>query len=538
MVLIRKPPKILIIDDDPSLCRIFERFLTANGYAVRGLYESKEGLFLTRSQFFNVVILDICLPEENGLSLLSKIRNISSDTEIIMITGNWDTETAIQSFQLGAYDYLKKPIELGHLLQIVKRALEKQALEYEKKYLIAEINFKNMLLEKQKDLLEHKVIENDQRIRRLIRRGLYSEKLFEKMAESLPLGVIVIGREGQFLICNEVQETFSGVSRGSLSGKNFFHDPLPSGLKPWEELLRKVSISKSYEIKVVDQRPEKERILSITLSSLTDDRGNSTGFIFLTADITVEKKREEQIIQTEKMSAIGQLAADLAHQIRNPLGIVGSAAQFCIEKTQGKGGLNGLEKHFEIIYRNVQNANKIISDLLGFARPKLLEFKVNDVNQILEEVFSLIKTDFNKNRIRLLKRMNRDLPAIICDRESMKQVFLNLLMNSRQAMPRGGVISVSTGYHVEDQFVEIVIEDTGQGIHKEHLSNIFNPYFTTKEKGTGLGLSIAHRIIAEHEGRIFPESKEGKGTRMTVTLPVKSLDSETRRGENEQNSYR
>lgn len=517
-----KPPKILVIDDDQPICRVFKDFLSTSGFDVITSNRGSEGLFLARSRFFNLVILDIYLPEMDGLSLLRRIKKTSPDTEIIMITGKWDTETAIQSFKLGADDYLKKPVDLGHLLQSVKKALEKQALKFEKRYLTAEVNFKKILLERQATLLEHKAIENDQRIGRLIRRGLYTEKLFEKMAESLPLGVMVVGRDGEFITCNEVQETFSEVSKGTVSGKNLIQDLPPLGLKPWQEMLRDFLSTKRYEVKIVDQRPEKERILSITLSSLADNRGDPDSFIFLTADITAEKKREEQNIQTEKMIAIGQLAADLAHQIRNPLGIIGSAAQFCIEKTQGKGGSNGLEKHFEIIYRNVQNANKIISDLLDFARPKLLEFRMNDVNQILEEVLSLIRTEFNKTRIRLLKKLNRDIPAIICDKESLKQVFLNLVMNSRQSMPKGGVLSISTEYNARDQFVEILIEDTGEGIPKEHLPNIFNPYFTTKEKGTGLGLSIAHRIITEHDGRIFPESGEGRGTRMTVTLPVKS----------------
>jgi PAS domain S-box-containing protein len=537
MMLLKKLPKILIIDDDPSLCRIFERFLTTNGYEVLISNDSQEGLFLMRSEFFNLIILDICLPEIDGLSLLSKIKKYSPDTEVIMITGHWDIESAVQSFKLGAHDYLTKPIALNLLSQVVKKALEKQDLLFEKRHLIAEINFKNILLEKEEDLLEGKVIENDQRIFRLIKQGLFTKKLLEKMIESLPLGAMVIDRDGRILMCNKVQEMFSGLSRDSLLGKNLFQDPLPADLKPWQEMAKDFLSSRFYEIKVFDQRSEKDRILSITLSSLVDERGDSTSFIFLSADITNEKRREEQIIQSEKMTAIGQLATNLAHQIRNPLAIIGSATQYCIEK---EGGENGLKKYFKIIYRNVQNANKIISELLDFAKPKLLELKQNDINQILIELYRLIKVDFLKNRIRILRRFDRYLPKILCDKESLKQVFFNLFMNSKQAMPKGGVISIITKYNSRDQMVEIIIKDTGKGIGKKYMPNIFNPYFTTKERGTGLGLSIAHRIITDHHGKILSESEEGKGTKMTIILPIQSanLGPQGLRRENEQNSYR
>ena len=363
-----KTSKILIIDDDPSICEMFECFLTTHGYEVLTSNDGQEALFLSRSEFFNLVILDIHLPGIDGLFLLSKIKSFSPDTEVIMVTGYWNIETAVQSFKLGAYDYLTKPIELDLLFQVVKKALEKETLEFEKRHLIAEIEFKNILLERQRDLLEGKLIEDDQRIFRLIKQELFTRKLFEKVIEGLPLGVMVIDKEGRVLMCNKVQEMFSGLSRDSLLGKSLFQDHLPIDLKPWQEMVKNFLNNKFYEVKVVDQRTEKNRILSITLSSLVNEKGSPTNFIFFCADITNEKRIEEQIIQSEKITAIGQLATNIAHQIRNPLAIIGSATQYCMEK---RGSENGLKKYFKIIYRNVQNADKIISELLDFAKPKL-----------------------------------------------------------------------------------------------------------------------------------------------------------------------
>ncbi len=535
-----KPPKILISGNDPSLIKALRHSLSTEGCKsqISISRDGQEGLFLSRSEFFNVIVLAASSPQIDGLSLLSKIKNFSSMTEIIIIADHWNAEAAAQSFELGAHDYLISPVDPTSLLQVVKKALDKQALGFENRRLIAEIKFKDMLLEEQRDLLEHKLIENDQRIYRLINQEIFAKRLFEKVIQSLPFGAMVIDKEGRVVMCNSVQETFSGLPRDSLLGKNIFQESLSEGLKPWREMARDFLSKKSYEVKVVDQRLEKDRILSITLSSLINIKESTRMFIFLTTDITNQKRIEEQIIQSEKMTAIGQLATNLAHQIRNPLAIIGSATQCCIEKGES---INGFKKHFEIIYRNVQNANTIITDLLDFAKPKILEFRENDINQILIELYRLIKVDFSKNRIRILRRFDRYLPKILCDEESLKQAFFNLLMNSKQAIPNGGAISIITSHEVNDPMVSIVIKDTGKGIPKKQIPNIFNPYFTTKEKGTGLGLSIVHRIITDHHGKIVAESKDEKGTKITITLPSQSRNQDLR-GQNERdnapNSYR
>jgi PAS domain S-box-containing protein len=516
-MLMEKPVKILIIDDDASVCEMLKRLFTTVGYEVSTVNDSHEGLFLSRCQFFNVILLDLQLQGMDGLSLLAKVKNFSPDTEVIMITGHWSIENSILSFESGAYDYLLKPIDANYLVQVVKKAVEKQRLELGKKYLTAEIEFKKLLLEEQKILLEEKLIEDDQSIYQLVKEETDLKNLLGEMIESLPLGVMVVDKEGQIRMCNRVQEIFSGLSKDLLSGKNLFQDPLPEELEPLREMGKNFLNSGSYEVKVFDHRPQKDIVLAITISSLVDETGNSKGFIFLSANITNEKKNEKEIIQAEKMTAIGQLVTSLAHQIRNPLAIIMSATQHCLEK-DGNG--NGLRKYYEIIYKNTLNANKTISDLLDFAKPKPLELRKHDINRILEEICRLIRIDFSKNRVKILRRFDRDLPKILCDKESLKQVFFNLLMNSKQAMPGRGCISITTSYNPADEMIHIIIEDTGHGIPKKHLPRIFDPYFSTKEKGTGLGLPIVHRIISDHHGSIIPESYEGEGTKMTITLPI------------------
>jgi len=513
---VQKPLKILIIDDDPAVCGLFEQALSREGYGVSSVTDGHDSFFFVRSQFFNVVILDIYLGKEiDGLSLLKKIKEYSPDTEVVMMTGASEIESALSAFKSGAYDYLKKPIDIGHLLQVVHKAAEKQSLEFERRRLITEVKFQALLLERKNELLEKKLLEDDARIFRLVKRGTFIQKLFEQMTETLPLGIMVADKEGKVLMCNKAHETFWGVSKDCPVGKNLFQDPLRDDLHVWRRMGKEFLSAGTHAIEIVDERPAKQRILSVTLSTPVEEARTSWGFIFVTADITKEKRMEEQSAQTEKMTAIGQLVASLAHQIRNPLAIILSAIQHCLET-----GDEGSKKYYEIVYRSVQNANKIISDLLDFAKPKPLEMKKHDINRLLEDICRLIRVDFSKGRIRILKRFDRGIPKVLCDRESLRQVFFNLLMNSKQAMPGGGCVSLTTLHNTDDQTVHIVVHDTGNGIPREHLPRIFDPYFTTKEKGTGLGLSIVHRIISDHGGEILPESKEGEGTKMNIILPT------------------
>ena len=227
----------------------------------------------------------------------------------------------------------------------------------------------------------------------------------------------------------------------------------------------------------------------------------------------VESQR--QLRNSEKLTAVSHLAAGLAHELGNALGIIGGSVQVLL----GKGGECWREgrEYLEAIHRNVAAADRTIRDLLDFARPREPCWKVMDVTEPLDRVRLLLKGEFAKRGVEVVTRYAPGPLRIQGDQEQLEHVFLNLLLNAMQAMEAGGTITLAA---VSDppQWIRVDVTDTGRGIPREHLDQIFDPFFTTRGMGTGLGLSIVHRYVDAHHGRLTIESQEGKGTRVTVFL--------------------
>ncbi len=232
-----------------------------------------------------------------------------------------------------------------------------------------------------------------------------------------------------------------------------------------------------------------------------------------TADL---RKAEAQLIRSEKLAALGQLAAGIAHEIRNPLTsiniLIHSLAESFTSETPHREDLGVVEEE-------IHRINEIIDQFLRFAKPAPPLFEETDVLPIFEETLQLLRPQMERQRISVQKKF-QSLPPVIIDREQMKQVILNLLMNAIQAMPMGGRLELSGQLSGDPHWIQFSIKDSGIGIPPEDMDKLFDPFFSTKEGGVGLGLSIAHRIIDQHHGKIEVESTSGKETLFTLWLPI------------------
>ncbi len=232
-----------------------------------------------------------------------------------------------------------------------------------------------------------------------------------------------------------------------------------------------------------------------------------------TADL---RKAEAQLIRSEKLAALGQLAAGIAHEIRNPLTsiniLIHSLAESFPSETPHREDLSVVEEE-------IHRINEIIDQFLRFAKPAPPLFEKTDVLPIFEETLQLLRPQIERQRISVQKKF-QILPSITIDKEQMKQVILNLLMNAIQAMPAGGKLELSGQLSGDPHWIQFSIKDSGIGIPPEDMDKLFDPFFSTKEGGVGLGLSIAHRIIDQHHGKIEVESTSGKETLFTLWLPI------------------
>jgi len=232
-----------------------------------------------------------------------------------------------------------------------------------------------------------------------------------------------------------------------------------------------------------------------------------------TADL---RKTEAQLIRSEKLAALGQLAAGFAHEIRNPLTSINILIHSMREKPPSG---DSYKEDFKVIEEEIHRINEIVDQFLRFAKPAPPLLEKTEVSSIFEETLQLLRPQIEKQLI-VVEKEFQPLPIILIDREQMKQAILNLLLNAIQAMPGAGHLTLKGQNSEDGQWIHLSIQDSGVGIPGEDMNKLFDPFFSTKEGGIGLGLSIAHRIIDQHRGKIEVESVPGKGTLFTVWLPI------------------
>lgn len=262
-------------------------------------------------------------------------------------------------------------------------------------------------------------------------------------------------------------------------------------------------------------------LVSVTRTALKNAAGEFVGFSTILRDITERKRMEQQLIHGERMAAFGELAAILAHEIKNPLN------SMVINLEVLKGHLAGIdaaprekaEKYMRVLTDEIQRLNKVIRGFLDFAKPVALSFGDTSVNAVLKDLVDLIGPQARKNEVNVVLSLDEALPAINGDAMQLKQALLNLVLNGLHSMSGGGTLSLVTKT-LPGRAVRVSVTDTGGGIPEEHLPKIFDLFYTTKTEGSGLGLPTVQRIVNSHGGTIAVESVIGRGTTFHLTFPA------------------
>jgi two-component system sensor histidine kinase AtoS len=341
-----------------------------------------------------------------------------------------------------------------------------------------------------------------------------TKTLNDLIIENAADGVIAIDRQGDVTTMNPAAEMITGYTLNELVGRPYatlFSDPhfaspvLDTLAHGTEHLAQEVSF------------PARDRTieLSVTTSRIHNPDGELIGALVIFSDLTARKETQRRLAQTERLATLGELMAGVAHEVRNPLTAIRGYVQIIRQQTS----LPVHQEYLSVVLKEIDSINRVIQQLLDFSRPRQSQWQQVLLNSLIEETLILVQTSGVQARIAFNVEQDKGLPAIVADRELLKQVILNILINAVQAISARGEIRIRTWQYSATQQA-VMIEDNGCGIDIALQKKIFDPFFTTKASGTGLGLALSQRIINAHQGDIRVASIPGCGATFTLILPV------------------
>jgi PAS domain S-box-containing protein len=343
--------------------------------------------------------------------------------------------------------------------------------------------------------------------------------------ESAAEGILIVDERGRIVVANGQIEAMFGYAQRELIGQPM-ELLLPEKLRD-RHVGHRADYTAAPRVRRMGigldlagrRRDGTEFPVEISLSYVRTPSGVRV-MAFIT-DITERLLLERTARQAEKLAALGTLSAGIAHELNNPLGIIGTRIELMLLESEEAPLSPPVREDLGVIQRQVQRVSRLVEGLLAYARPSDSERRAVDLNDVVDEVLLLAQKQLSKDGVRVSAALDRSLPPILGDHGALEQVVLNLVTNAQQAMDGPGDVVITTRSAGEKPgWVELVVTDTGRGISAEHLSRIFDPYFTTKAMGTGLGLSITHRIVEEHGGTIQVRSTVGKGTEFILSFPT------------------
>jgi PAS domain S-box-containing protein len=500
--------RVLHVEDSERDATLLDRSLIRAGYElVTERVETAAALREILSQReWDVILCDYSMPQFNALAALNVLKEMRVDTPFIIISGTIGESSAVEAMRSGANDYMIKD-SLARLVPAIEREL--------------------------------KEAEN-----RRARREAEQALLLQSVAlEAAANGMMITNANGEIIWVNPALTRSSGYSAQELIGQT--PRLLKSGKQDdsfYKELWETILAGKIWHNTIINQR--KDGALyhdDMTIAPIRDPNGTITHFVAVEQDITelqralaqLTSKNQELALMTQqlwhasKLATMGELAASVAHELNNPLATVTLRVELLTMQLPAN---SPMLQPLAVISHEVERMAKLVHNLLEFSRRGHRQISTLDIRHEITHSVEFVQYYLRNRKIEVVTEFPKSLDTIQADRQHLRQLFLNLLTNASDAMPKGGKLTVRARNSMLEntKAVQVEFSDTGEGISAEDREKVWEPFFTTKTegKGTGLGLAICRRIVDEHRGRIEIESETGLGTTVRVTLPATNGDVE------------
>jgi PAS domain S-box-containing protein len=509
-------PRVLVVDDEPSMRWTMAEFLRRAGCEPLPAADIDGALALVGEGEVDAAVVDIILPGRSGLELLRELSGRDTYVPVVMITGEPNSPEVAEVVRMGAYDFIPKPVKKDALLKAVAGAVERKRLVDEKRRL-------EQALRRHAEELEVRVAE---RTAELAQAHNFLNLVLDSSTE---YAIVATDTEGRITLFNRGAESMFGYEASQALGQ----EPCALSGREDEEQMRRIfgegvreaDASGSHRVEVHFRRAGGDAFpASVAVSPIRRHGGEIIGHLGVIKDLTAEReaaerlrRMQERLAHQEKIAALGRAAAQVAHEVKNPLAGLLLYSMHLKAKAADKlaeGELTLIDK----IVNTINHLTATVNQVLDYARPINLRPRPADLNRIVTDVLQLLRPQIEAARIEQRMELDAACCRVVLDEPSIHSALMNLMLNAVQSMHGGGTLAVRTRGDAAGG-VELEISDTGIGMSEEQVRNIFEPFVTTKSQGLGLGMPYAQKVVEQHRGAVSIESRPGEGTTVRVVLP-------------------
>ncbi|HEY2992905.1 MAG TPA: response regulator [Methylomirabilota bacterium] len=489
--------KILVVDDDAAIVEVLEMRLTAMGFDVTATASAQAAVLAVDETRFDLALIDLRMEPTDGIALMEAVHTRQPRLPVLIMTAHGTIETAVDAVQRGAFDYLTKPFLRDELRAKIARALASRrwARDRERLLTVGQTLASSGIMARVLDAVAQGAVETTEADRCVVFQQEHGKLVPMASAGTPPPSWSALESAAVAAMTKGLPVTFPGSETGSIVAAPLVVQKGPTGalvietargIEPTEDDLELLALFSSQAASAVRTTHELERLRSGALA------------------------------------ALGRMATEVAHELKNPLAGLRLYARHLEQRMEKSGDADGAGLAQKIT-STVDHLAAVVQEITAFGRPPELHRVPTSLHALLDECLGFAQARCELPGIEIARAYDAACPDAMLDARELRKAFLNLVINGLESLREGGRLSVSTAYAADTHTVTIVIEDTGHGMSEETLSRIFDLFFTTKPQGTGLGMALARSVIDLHGGALTIHSALGKGTRITIRLPVEPM---------------
>ncbi|HKV42305.1 MAG TPA: response regulator [Blastocatellia bacterium] len=506
--------RVLLVDDEQNIRWTMSELLRRQDYETLTATDFDEALGILKGERVDVAVVDVILPGRNGIELLEEINSLEEYVPVVIMTGEPTLKQIPDLIHAGAYDFMAKPVLKDTLLKSVSRAVENKRLIDEKRNLEREI----------KVYAERLQVQVEERTSELAEAHYFLNTVLRSATE---YAIIALDLDGRVTLFNQGAELMFGHTQVGMLGTSALD--LLATQDGRERLHSSFAVAEEQKggHKTEMEFCRADRAIfagAVTVTALRTESGEFLGYLVIVKDLTEERRTEasmrameKRLADAERIAVLGRVAAQIAHEVKNPLAglklyALHLSAKLSVNAVPAEVSLSGK------IVKTIDHLSNTVERVLDFARPISMSRSIVELNAIVHEAIQVLEPEVSTGQILVELDLCESGAKASVDVPSIRAALINLVLNAAQAINAKGKITVRTRGVSGRAIVEIA--DTGCGMNPEEAANLFQPFYTTKARGLGLGVFYAKRVVDEHRGTITIASHAGEGTRVEITLPA------------------